>query len=250
MQDDNLRELAAALNEREITDANGQITGETDTPDETTADSEPTTTEEATEPAEKPIDDTEAAPLADDVPDEDQHAVDETGKRYVPEARFKKETAKFRETERKLKALEAQLAQGNALLQNVDTTKTGAASELPAPVAPSYSKADILELKMELPQFDPNKAEYDPAVDALGYELLKADPLLTPLEAGKKALKMSREFGKREADARVAARTVKTVQSDTGITSRRSSGTDATRVDPNSMTLEEKEQFLKEQGLW
>jgi cobalamin biosynthesis protein CobT len=245
-----LDELAAALNEHQVTDEEGQLEEETST--ETTATQEENTVDES-ETAEKSAEaleeDTQSSEEESES-EESQHAEDETGKRYVPEDRFKKVYAQLKEAERKLQTSKPKT-------QSVDTESIGNQQ----PVGYQPSKADLLELKMELPQFDPKfdedgtptNPDYSPELDRLGAHILKANPGMTPLQAGREAVKMAKEIAGKQAKVKIDAQTEKSIRSDTGITSRvQSKGSiesDAEKV-LESNDDQAMEAYLKKIGQW
>lgn len=256
-----LDELAAALNDRQITDGEGQI-DETTSTDDTAAQEENTENESVT--AEKSEDELEESTQdsedesetqhteeeSEDSEDESQDATDESGKRYVPESRFKKVYAKSKELERQIEALQAQT-------QSVKQPKGKQSKSTDT----RPSKADLLELKLELPQFDPKldeygeptNPEYSPELDRLGAQILRANPGMSPLQAGREALKVAKELSKRQAQVKSEAHAEKSIRSDTGITSRVQSkdlkGSEAEKV-LNSNDDQEMEAYLKKIGQW
>jgi hypothetical protein len=237
-QNQNLQDLAAALDDHQVTDDEGQVAGENETSQEAPAATETKTTEHTDAQEQK-------TQTSQDEPDVTEVASDETGKRYVPESRFK-------EVYRRQKELEPQLAQHakptNAVLQEIDRV---AAKTQTAP-SKTPDKAEQLEvemLKSTMPQFDQESDQYDPDLDAIGSTYYNANPGITRLQAARWAINQVSRIAKKEAAARTEARTVKAIQSDQGITSRvgsRNSGT----PNPDTMTLEQKEQWLKENGAW
>lgn len=234
-----LQELAAELNGHQITDENGEI-------------SEETLTEESAPSEETPVEDSATPEKVEDQPqsqedDSEELAEDDSGKRYVPENRFKKVYGEK-------KALERQIAE----LQKSRESKTPSVNEELAQVtAPKVDKADLIELKMTLPQFDPKldadgnptNPDYSPELDQLGFEVLKANPGLTPLQAAQRALKMAKAIAKNEMRVKQEARQVKSLQSDQGITTR-VTRSGASKVDPDSMSDKELEKYLRETGQW
>jgi hypothetical protein len=234
----------AALN-RQITDEEGEIVGE-ETPQEETATQEQTTVEEDAT-AEKSAETEESIPIDDketeNEPEMVETASDETGKRYVPESRFKEVYAKWKKAERK--------------------AKERGVTPPPMPVvepkeAKPIDKTDALEtelLRSTLPQFNPESPDYSREIDELGYSLYEGsrDPkgnyTMTRLDAGRKALQMAKKITSKLADLKLEARTVKAQQSDQGITNR-VLNRDETKVDPMKMSLEEKEEWLRANGHW
>jgi hypothetical protein len=237
-------ELAAAMDNHQVTDDQGQIVGD-DTPQEETATQEQTTVEEDAT-AEKSVESEVTSPEVDtdseNEPEMVETASDETGKRYVPEARFKEIYAKWKAAQRE-----------NSLKQ---------APQVSEPIAPkrteAINKADALEIELlrsTLPQFNPESPEYDKDIDELGYSLYegsknpKGEYTITRIEAGRKALQMAKKITSKIADIKLEAKTVKAQQSDQGITNR-VLNRESTTIDPEKMTLEEKEEWLKANNLW
>lgn len=258
MLDDNnvFAEMAAALNNHQITDSEGQIAEETAIED--TASQEINTDDEFAQ-ADKPAEVEETSSQTPEATDETDYvglAEDESGKRYVPESRFKEVYGKSKATERELQALKEQLAKGDALMRQSENPKTSKKTQQDNSAA-QPSKADLLELKMTLPQFDPKLDEngvptnpdYVEELDQLGYDLWKANPALTPLEAARQALKYAKSLSKKQSEAVAEARLVKSIQSDQGITSRVGQRTPQ-QVDIDSMSDTEMEAYLKSTGQW
>ena len=233
---DHSDELAAAMN-RQVTDEQGEIVGE-ETPQETSATQEQTTVEEDAT-AEKSAETEVSIPIetkeTENEPEMVETASDETGKRYVPESRFKEVYAKWKQAERKAKA------------QGV------APPPMPVREPIKIDRADALEtefLKSTLPQFNPESEQYDRDLDEMGYEIYEASKgSLTRLEAARRALSRAKKITSKLADVKLEARSVKAQQSDQGITNR-VLNRDETKVDPEKMSLEEKEEWLKAQGMW
>lgn len=231
-----LDQLAAEMNGHEITDDNGQV-NET-APVETTT--EETSTPEIEQPEET------AKPVEQETVETNHEAVeDESGKRYVPEDRFKKIYAERKALERELETYKK---------SNLTTPKEPI--NLPKGVK-APDKADILELKMTLPQFDPRpdeygnptNTEYSPELDKLAGDIYKGNPGITPLRAAQQALSIARELSKSSAVAKTEARIVKSLQSDRGITGANSVNR-STEPDLSKMSDKELELYLKKTGQW
>jgi len=230
-------ELAASLNDHQVTDDEGKIEAE-ETAQEESAPQEQTPVEEpATEEANPPKEEAKSEDKTDE-PDLVETAADETGKRYVPEARFKEVYAKWKEAERN-KVEKPFVPEPKTAYKPTD-------------------KADALEMELlrtTLPQFNPDHSDYSREVDELGYALYegskdsKGNHTMTRIEAGRRAIAMSKKITSKAVEIRSEARTVKAQQSDQGITNR-VLNRDSAKVDPDKMTLEEKEEWLKSQGLW
>jgi len=229
----------AALN-RQITDDEGKLTEEQTSGEETAPPEEAPVEEAAT--AEKSADEEtppKEEPKSENEPEMVETAADETGKRYVPESRFKEVYAKWKEAERKAKDSGTQVP--------------------PEPIKSTpINKTDALEIELlrsTLPQFNPESDEYNREVDELGFSLYegskdtKGQYTMTRLDAGRKAVAMAKNITSKLVSAKTEARTVKALQSDQGITSRVLNREPA-KADPEKMTLEEKEAWLKETGNW
>lgn len=229
-------ELAASLNDHQVTDDEGKIEAE-ETAQEESAPQEQTPAEEtATEEANPPKEEAESED--NDQPDLVETAADETGKRYVPEARFKEVYAKWKEAERKKE-------------------KPFEPPQRPTSAKPA-DKTDALEtelLRSTLPQFNPESKDYSKEIDEMGYVFYEAsrdakgNHTITRLEAARQALSKAKKITSQVAEVKTEARTVKAQQSDQGITNR-VLNRDSAKVDPDKMSLEEKEEWLKSQGLW
>lgn len=234
---DMAQQLAAALDGHDVTTEDGDV-AESDTAVEESAPQEQTTEDESAE-VESTATEEAPAPKAEDTEVESDLAQDESGKRYVPQERFDKIYGKAKATERELAALRQQLA-GNSVLNQAKPGKGQ---------TPKVDKADVLELKMTLPQFNPGSTDYSEDLDTLGFQILRANPGITPLQAGYQALDMAKKLAGKEAVVRQEARTVKSLQSDQGITSRVVSR-QATQENPDNMSASQLEAYMKKNGMW
>lgn len=227
-------EMAAALNDHEITDQDGQVAEET--ANEDMAPQETNTVEE-TATAEKSAESTEEELKDSEVETETQLAEDETGKRYVPEGRFKDVYGKYKATQRELDSFKRQ-ATAQPIMQ---------------PTPETSDKAAQLEtelLYVTLPQFDPNSDQHDPDLDDLAVSIYQANPGITKIEAGRRAIAKAKALTKDQVKIVAEARTVKTQQSDQGITSR-VSNRPAENAEPGAgASLEEMEAYLRKTGEW
>ena len=235
-------DLAAALDNHQVTDDSGQIVGET-TPQADSATLEQIPVDESAT-AEKSAGEADATPVAEakseNEPEMVETARDETGKRYVPEDRFKQVYAKWKEAERKAK------------VQGVNPP--------PRPVVQptTVDRTEALEIELlrtNMPQFNPESPEYNKEVDELGWKILNGSKdasgkfTITRLDAAREAIQTVKKITSKLADVKLEARTVKAQQSDQGITNRVLTR-EGTKPDPMKMTLEEKEEWLKANGLW
>jgi len=238
----NLDELAAAM-DRQITDDQGQAIAD-DTASEESAPQEQTTVEEDAT-AEKSVDTNDSTPVetkeSENEPEMVELASDETGKRYVPESRFKEVYARMKAAER-------------------GTSQEG--PKATQPIAPimrgPVNKQDALEIELlrsTLPQFNPESDQYDRDLDELGFSLYEASKdtlgnyLMTRAEAGRKAVSMANKITSKVAEVKLEAKSVKAQQSDQGITNR-VLNREGAQLDPEKMTLAEKEEWLKANDLW
>lgn len=241
----NLEELAAALDSHQVTDESGEV-GSEETLQEDTATFEEKTPVEESAMAEKSEEPEEVATKATDEGDENdvldasELAEDETGNKYIPEKRFKDIYGKWKAAERKLKE------SGNRTQLEDSTSNVQPATPQPT------DRTEALEVEMlftKMPEFDPNSGQYQRALDRLGAKILKANPGITRLQAAREAIAMAKELASATASEIAQARSVKASQADQGITNRVVSR-QASAPDVNSMTLEEKEAYLKSIGQW
>ena len=236
-----LDELTAALDNHQITDDQGQIADEQNIPETPEPPKEIPVEEGAT--AEKPAETEESLPsetkATENEPELVETASDDTGKRYVPESRFKEIYAKWKAAERD--KAEKPILQPQAPVQQQP-----------------LDKADALEiefLRSTLPQFNPESPDYSREIDELGFSLYEGSKdrsgnyQMTRIDAGRKALAMANKITSKVAEIKSEARTVKAQQSDQGITNR-VLNREGTKLDLNKMTLEEKEEWLKANGYW
>ena len=246
LNDDNATKLAEALDNHQMTDEEGQIIEEQTSGEQAAtlkqAPEAETATAEKSEVEEVSPKETESTEKTEtEEPELVETAADETGKRYVPETRFKKVWAKWKEAEAKLKKQPSMRP-----------------AEFPVTIPASGDKQDALEvelLRSTLSQFNPEHPDYDQDIDQLGFSLLegskntKGQYTITRMEAGRRALAMAKKITSKLASVKAEAQTVKAQQSDQGITSRVVKR-GAEEVNPDKMTLEEKEAWLKEHGNW
>lgn len=239
LEEQNSSLLAAALNGHSITDSEGQIAEETAS--EESAPQE-TNTEDDTALSEKTAEEESASTQDTDESDETNLAVDDSGKRYIPEKRFKKTYAEKKQLERENEALKALVTSTIPVGTNVQQSTSSTSSN---------PDLDRLELKMvykEYPQFNPSSEEYSPEIDKLAGNLRRANNL-SVTDAAEEAMKMVKKFTSDQVQVAREARTVKALQSDQGITSR-VTNRQPTQVDFESLSLEEKEQYLRDNGQW
>lgn len=246
----NLDDLTAALDNHQITDDNGQLiaeetASEDSAPQEQTPAPEDATAEKSADTQETSPEESKASETKESVDSEEPELVetasDETGKRYVPESRFKEVYAKWKAAQREKASPPLPVFQPQTPQQ-----------------ARPIEKTDALEvelLRSTLPQFNPESPEYSREIDELGFSLYEASKdakgghTMTRIEAGREALKMAKKLTAKIADVKLEAKAVKAQQSDQGITNR-VLNREGQSLDPSKMTLEEKEQWLRENGEW
>ena len=229
-------EMAAALNDHQVTDDEGKVAEETAVEEPATQE---TNAEDETATVEKPAESTESEPKAEDVETESQLAEDESGKRYVPEGRFKKVYGALKAKERELESLKTQA-------QVIKPTQP----EQPQ----TLDKSSQLEkelLYVTLPQFNPESDQYNQDLDDLAVNVYLANPGITKLEAARKAIAKAKALTKDQVKIIAEARSVKSQQSDQGITSRVSSRpSEKDQVPGADASLEEMEAYLRKTGEW
>ena len=230
-------EMAAALNDHQVTDDEGKVAEETAI--EETATQEINTDDEsasAVKPAEPEI----TEPKADDEGTETQLAEDESGKRYVPEGRFKKVYGEKKALEREIESLKNQsqvIKPTNQPTQQVNLDKS--------------SQLETELLYATLPQFDPNSDQHDAELDDLAVAIYQANPGITKIEAARRAIAKAKALTKDQVKIVAEARSVKTQQSDQGITSRVSNRPSTDSGVPGAdASLEEMEAYLRKTGEW
>lgn len=234
-EEDNMAAMMQAFNDHQITDDQGQI-AETDTATESSPEEQ--TTVDDTTSVEEPRSQDSQAPEASDI-DEETPVEDETGKRYVPESRFKEVYGKQKQLERELEALRQQAS-----------AKSTATKQKNLPISDQKTAALENELLFAtLPQFNPEHPDHDDDLDSLAVTIYNSNPGITKIEAARRAITMAGKLAKKVSEVKQEARAVKTIQSDHGITSRVVSR-EASNVDVNKMSLEEHEAYLRKNGLW
>lgn len=222
-----------------LTDEDGKPMEE-ETTSQPTSPVEEKQSEEPETPAEKP----QEKPTEESEEPENANLVeDETGKRYVPEDRFKQVYGKMRAYERQLKQAPPVQAQPEA---------EHSAAPLPKALAkrdPSVLRLETEMLRTTMPMFDPNSPEYSPELDELGMKVFEANPKMSLLDAGREAVRIAQGLSRKAAEVRAETRTIKAVQSDSGITGNTAARREAP-IDPSKMSLEEMEAYLKKSGQW
>lgn len=238
--DDPFKQVADALNDHQVTDDEGALMPETTDIESTTTQEENTV--EDTASSEKSAETEATAPKAEAEETEPNFAEDEAGRRYVPEKRFKEVYAKQKELERELAKAKSQPAAA--------TPNVSAQAPLPSQGVDKSTALELELLKTTLPQFNPDSADYDPELDRLGAQIYNANPGITMVEAGRRALATAKALTRKQAQVVAEARAVKSQQSDQGTAGRVRSKGEAETPDPNKMSLDEMEEWLKSNGQW
>lgn len=229
--------MAAALDDHEVTDDEGKVADETAVEDTATQE---TNTEEETASAEKPAESTNEEPKTEEVESETQLAEDESGKRYVPEGRFKKVYGELKAKERELDSLKKQAPALQPIQQPTQPQTPDKSSQLETEL-----------LYATLPQFNPDSDQYNQDLDDLAVNVYLANPGITKLEAARKAITKAKALTKDQIKIISEARSVKSQQSDQGITSRVSNRpSEKDQIPGPDATLEEMEAYLKKTGEW
>lgn len=230
-------QMAAALDDHEVTDDEGKVADETAVEDTATQE---TNTEEETASAEKPAESTNEEPKTEEVESETQLAEDESGKRYVPEGRFKKVYGELKAKERELDSLKKQAPALQPIQQPTQPQTPDKSSQLETEL-----------LYATLPQFNPDSDQYNQDLDDLAVNVYLANPGITKLEAARKAITKAKALTKDQIKIISEARSVKSQQSDQGITSRVSNRpSEKDQIPGPDATLEEMEAYLKKTGEW
>ena len=246
-------DLAQAMN-RQVTDDDGQIVEENETPQEESPALEEKTTAEEDAQAEKPAEsegtDTQTAPKEDEI-DKVELASDETGKRYVPETRFDKVYGQKKAAERENEQLKHRIQE----LESQGYTPKQAKQIANKPIDQT-TQLEIELLRATLPQFNPGSPDYSQELDQMGWKNYlasrddKGNFTITRIEAARQALEDAKKIQSKVARVEEEARSVKSQQSDQGITSRVSSKGAATDVPGDNASPEEMEGWLKAHGQW
>ncbi len=249
-QNPTMTDLAALLNGHQVTDDEGVVQEET-TSAETSAPQETNLVEEAASPEKgAEPEDTGTNPESDET--EPELAVDDTGKRYVPQKRFDQVYGEKKQLERELAAARTQS------FQPAPPTPQQPAQSMPMDKAVAI-EAELL--KATLPQFNPESDQYDTTLDNLGFKIYQAsrainptngqlEPTITLVEAGRQALAQAKALTAKVAQVKAEARQVKSNQADQGITSRVSNRAPQSNEPGPDATLEEMEAYLKANGQW
>lgn len=226
---DNFQDLAALMNGREITDDSGQIKGEEPTEETAPQEDEEVTTPEPEVEEEAP----QAEPEAEDVDVED-----ESGKKYVPEDRFKKVYGQAKAAEREKKALEEQLRQLQA-----------SKSQSPAKI----DKTAMIETELlftQMPQFNPSSEDYSPELDKVaGSIYATAKGSITKLEAARQAIDIAKRLQSKVTSIKTEAKILKRTASEGNLATKIGQRTEPEKS-VDKMDLEEMEQYMKANKAW
>lgn len=229
---ENLSELAAALNGHQITDEDGQETEE-ETSFEDTATQETTIDDSTT--AEKSAESEEEDTQTSDEDDETTPVEDEQGKRYVPEKRFKDIYGKYKQTERELEELR------NRSVPNVQL-----------PQAPVADKTALLETELlytQFPQFSPSSPEYNEDLDKVAANIyLSSNGRITKVEAARQAINIAKNLQAKTSSIKEEARVIKRMVSESNTT--KGGQRVEPSVDPDKMSVDELEAYLKATKQW
>lgn len=212
-------DLAATLNNHQVTDDDGQVISESAPEKVDSLESESQSDEELEEQPK----------VTEDEPSE---AEDEDGHKYVPEKRFK-------EIYGQKKALEREIA----------SLKQGARAPTPAP---SLDRTQALEMEYlfdKFPEFNPNDPKYSQELDALAGKFVQANPLLSPIQAAKEAKEFARRIASKIDGTKSDTVIVKKTIADSGM-AQRSQTTSDSPIDVENASVDEIERYLKSTGNW
>ena len=216
-------DLAAALNGRQVTDENGQVTSES-APEEV----------DSLESESRPLEEVESEPKP--IETEPEEAEDDQGRKYVPEKRF-------REIYGQKKALEREIA---SLRQ--------APNKEQKEEAPALDRTNALEMEIlfeRYPEFNPNDPDkYSEELDTLAGKFVQANPSLSPLQAAREAKEFAKRIGAKHGNIQNEAVMVKRSISDTGIAGRSQKTSNEPDIDLGSASVDDMEKYLKQTGNW
>lgn len=251
MDNQNMDDLAAALNNHSITDDEGNVSENEDNFEEESATYETTPTEEFEAEPETGTEDEVESTQDDTEESESDLAEDDSGRRYVPEDRFKQVYGKMKATERELEAIRQLKAQSNLDVEKSDQPRqrskgdTSQTDELLA----RQRKLEFKTIIKEYPQFDVNSPDYNPALDEMAGDFVKADPSLSLIDAAEKAVARAQAIQRQSEAVRSNNRVVKVQQAEGGI-ARPSVSRGEQQINPDNMTEAQLEAYLKQTGNW
>jgi len=217
-------DLAAALNNHQVTDEDGQVRSEPAAEQVDSLESESVPTEEVQEEPK----------LQEQEPEE---AEDDSGRKYVPLKRFNKIYGEREELKRELAALRQQ-----------------APVKEPQPVSvPSLDRTQALEMELlfdKYPEFNPNDDKYSPELDALAGKFVQANPSLSALQAAREAKEFAKRIGSKQAGIQQESVMVKRAVSDNGIAGRPQKVSTQPEIDIATASADDLERYLKQTGNW
>lgn len=217
-------DLAAALNGRQVTDDEGQISSDSATEQVDSLESESVPTETVQE---------EPKPLEQ----EPEEAEDDNGNKYIPKKRFDKVWGEKKSLERELASFKQQVAS-----QPINDVQ-----EQP------FDKTQALEIELlyeKYPEFNPTHSKYSEELDLLAGKLVKANPQLTALQAAREARELASKIASRVGAVKTESVTVKQSVSDNGMAGRTPKVSSDPVIDPKTASADELERFLKQTGNW
>jgi len=232
-------ELAAALDGHDVTDEEGNISEE-ETFDSESAPEEQETTEEHDATVESPVEEELEDTQSNNDTNTNDVAEDESGRKYVPQDRFNEIYGNQKRLERENEELRSR----NQSAMSSTSKKSNSKPD---------TKADALEMELlyqKYPEFDPSSGQYSNTLDNLGYKELKADSSITKLEAARRAITTARNLTNAIASERGKVINVKRQQAEGGMTGSSATRVRAESVNPDSMSTDEMEKYLKQSGNW
>ena len=236
MTEEQLKELESAMNNRQITDEEGNLIDreEIETSQDESDTSEENVSDDTSEEGEDNTTTDEDEGTQDSGETVETQRTDVNNGKTVPIDRFNDIYGKYKAMQRELEA-----------------SKQGS---IPA-IKPQLNKADALETEMlmdKYPEFDPSSDRYDQTLDSMAFDIFQSNGGpnggITKLESARLALDRAKKLGVARAAVQSQARAIKVAQAG-GSVSRTSRKVD-TSPKVSEMSLEEKERILKEQGLW
>lgn len=216
-------DLAAALNNHQVTDDDGQVGSDSATEQVDSLESESAPTEEVFE---------EPKPQEQ----EPEEAEDEQGRKYIPAKRFDKIYGQK-------KALERELA---SLRQQAPSQGTKAPEQV-------LDRTQALEMELlfdKHPEFNPSDPKYSPELDALAGKFVQANPSLSALQAAREAKALAQRIGDKRDGIRQESVLVKQSVSDNGIAGRPQKVSTTPQIDIATASADDLERYLKQTGSW
>lgn len=216
-------DLAAALNNHQVTDEDGQVSSASAPEQVDSLESESVPTEEVQEEPK----------LQEQEPEE---AEDDQGRKYIPAKRFEKVYGQKKALERELASLRQQVQKEPEKVPEQALDRTQA-------------------LEMELlfdkyPEFNPNDDKYSPELDALAGKFVQANPSLSALQAAREAKEFAKRIGSKQAGIQQESIMVKRAVSDNGIAGRPQKVSTQPEIDIATASADDLERYLKQTGNW